>query len=290
MNARIIIAAVLVLLASPCASAGAPRSGAQMAARPDTVRVLAIGNSFSQDSAPQNLHQIAAADGTTMVIGNMYIGGCSIERHVKNLRNDSPAYQLTFVASDGSKKVVENCKLSDAIKMEDWDFVSVQQVSGLSGQGESYTLLPELVEWVRANAPGAEVVFHQTWAYAVGSDHPDFPAYGCDQREMLEAIRRTVSEQTAKVGITRIIPTGEAIQNARRALRDYDLTRDGYHLSLGKGRYIAALTWYEALSGRSVVGNSYLPDGSEAGTKAVSARDARICRKAAHKAVSSRRK
>lgn len=250
-----------------------------------TIKVLAIGNSFSQDSAPQNLHQIAAADGTTMVIGNMYIGGCSIQRHVNNVRNDAPAYQLTYVAADGSKKVIENCKLSEAIKMEDWDYVSVQQVSGMSGKGETYALLPELVDWVRAQAPQAEVVFHMTWAYAEGSNHQDFPAYDRDQWKMLDAIKKTVKEQTAKVGITRIIPTGIAIQNARTDFNDFNLTRDGFHLSLDKGRYIAALTWYEALSGRSVVGNSYLPDGSEAGTAAVSAADAAICQKAVHSAV-----
>ena len=51
------------------------------AVQKDTLRILAIGNSFSQDAVEQNLHEIAKADGQELIIGNMYIGGCSLERH-----------------------------------------------------------------------------------------------------------------------------------------------------------------------------------------------------------------
>ncbi|MBP9998161.1 MAG: DUF4886 domain-containing protein, partial [Bacteroidales bacterium] len=39
------------------------------------IKLLAIGNSFSEDSIEQNLWQIANNQGVDMVIGNMYIGG-----------------------------------------------------------------------------------------------------------------------------------------------------------------------------------------------------------------------
>lgn len=42
-----------------------------------TVRILAIGNSFSRDAIEQNLHELALADGDTAIVGNMYIGGCT---------------------------------------------------------------------------------------------------------------------------------------------------------------------------------------------------------------------
>ena len=38
-----------------------------------------------------------------------------------------------------------------------------------------------------------------------------------------------------------------------------DLTRDGYHLHLLTGRYIAACTWYDVLFGTHASGNSYAP-------------------------------
>ena len=41
----------------------------------DTIKVLAIGNSFSQDAVEQYLHELGEAEGITMIIGNMFIGG-----------------------------------------------------------------------------------------------------------------------------------------------------------------------------------------------------------------------
>ena len=50
------------------------------------IKILAIGNSFSQD-ATHYLHQIAAADQVDMKVVNLYIGGCSLERHWNNIQN-----------------------------------------------------------------------------------------------------------------------------------------------------------------------------------------------------------
>ncbi len=37
----------------------------------------------SQDAVEQYLHELAEAEGISTIIGNMFIGGCSLERHVK---------------------------------------------------------------------------------------------------------------------------------------------------------------------------------------------------------------
>ena len=69
----------------------------------DTIKVLAIGNSFSQDAVEQYLHELGEAEGITMIIGNMFIGGCSLERHVQNIRNNAPAYAYRKVEKAGEK-------------------------------------------------------------------------------------------------------------------------------------------------------------------------------------------
>ena len=51
------------------------------------------------------------------------------------------------------------------------------------------------------------------------------------------------------VPIHTIIPDGTAIQNARSSFIGDNLTREGYHLDLQIGRFVAACTWYEALFG-----------------------------------------
>lgn len=76
----------------------------------DTIKVLAIGNSFSQDAVEQYLHELGEAEGITMIIGNMFIGGCSLERHVQNIRNNAPAYAYRKVEKDGEKTETRDSK------------------------------------------------------------------------------------------------------------------------------------------------------------------------------------
>jgi hypothetical protein len=64
---------------------------------------------------------------------------------------------------------------------------------------------------------------------------------------------------------------------ARYRLGDV-LNRDGYHLSYTLGRYTAACTWCEVLTGRIIDGNRYWP-------ATISTEEATICQEAAHEAV-----
>lgn len=56
------------------------------------IKVLSVGNSFSQDAVEQYLHELGMEEGYNIVIGNLFIGGCSLERHVNNIRKDASAY------------------------------------------------------------------------------------------------------------------------------------------------------------------------------------------------------
>ena len=47
-------------------------------ARQKVIKILAIGNSFSQDAVEQYLYELADAEGMPVINGNMYIGGCSL--------------------------------------------------------------------------------------------------------------------------------------------------------------------------------------------------------------------
>ena len=39
----------------------------------NTVKILAIGNSFSEDAIEQNLHELADAEGIQTIVANLYI-------------------------------------------------------------------------------------------------------------------------------------------------------------------------------------------------------------------------
>ncbi|MDE5889654.1 MAG: DUF4886 domain-containing protein, partial [Bacteroidales bacterium] len=103
-----------------------------------TIRILAIGNSFSQDAVEQYLYELFQADGQKVIIGNMYIGGCTLERHCGNVNEDKAAYEYRKVV-DGSKTNRTGVKLSEALEDEEWDYVSIQQASGVTGMIETIT-------------------------------------------------------------------------------------------------------------------------------------------------------
>lgn len=272
MKRKSLIFSLLLLLCSLL-----PLTGAQ---KDDVVRILAIGNSFSQDAVEQYFWNLADADGVKVIVGNMYIGGCSLERHVNNLREDKADYAYRKIGLDGKRVETRNMTLEKALADEDWDYVSLQQASPLSGKFESFeTFLPELASYVRERVGRkTRLMWHQTWAYAPTSGHSGFRNYGNDQMTMYNAICDASMKAMKLAKIKMVIPSGTAIQNARTSFVGDDLTRDGYHLGLGLGRYIAACTWYEAVLGRDVTGNSYRPDK-------VSEWEQKIAQRAAHEAV-----
>ena len=249
-------------------------------AQQKTVRILAIGNSFSQDAVEQYLHELAEAEGISTIIGNMFIGGCSLERHVKNARDNAPAYAYRKIGTDGKKREKGKMSLEAVLADEDWDYVSLQQASPFSGMYETYEAsLPELIEYVKARLPKkTKLMLHQTWAYASTSRHSGFKNYNCNQLTMYQAIADAVKKAAKANKIKIVIPSGTAIQNARTSFIGDHLNRDGYHLDVKIGRYTAACTWFERIFKHNVVGNPYAPEGLDEARKAVA-------QKAAHAAV-----
>lgn len=215
------------------------------------LKILTIGNSFSDD-ATGYLYDIATSAGIEKVkLGNLYIGGCSLETHLNNAANDSPAYEYRVCNSDtkGVWKTTTYTKMGDAIDSENWDFITFQQASGFSGVKNSYEPLSALEDYVRMHNETAKFGWHMTWAYQQNSDHPDFSRYGNDQITMYNAIVSAVKEKVlVEERIKFLVPSGTAIQNARTSVYGDKFTRDGYHLTYDFGRYIAGLTLFSAIT------------------------------------------
>ena len=88
------------------------------------IKVLAIGNSFSQD-ATRYLTQIAAARGVYFRTVNLYIGGCPLVRHYNNLLHDARAYSLEY----GGETTGFYVSIRQALRARKWDVITLQQVS-----------------------------------------------------------------------------------------------------------------------------------------------------------------
>ena len=226
------------------------------------IKVLAIGNSFSDDAVEHYLYQIGAVNGDTLIIGNLVIGGASLELHDNNATQNNPAYSYRKIVN-GVRTVTEQTTLEKGIKDEDWDYISLQQVSQNAGRYDTFfPYLPRLIDYVKKHTtnPGMQLVLHMTWAYAQDATHSGFANYDKDQQFMYDKIVETINKVSDELQVPTIIPSGTAIQNARTSSLDDTLCRDGFHLELTYGRYTAACTWYEVLTGNCVVGNTYKPE------------------------------
>ena len=63
-----------------------------VSAQSDTIRVLAIGNSFSQDAIEQYLYELGREVGVEMVIGNGYRGGQGFASHWRDVTEENNTF------------------------------------------------------------------------------------------------------------------------------------------------------------------------------------------------------
>ncbi|MBE6560311.1 MAG: DUF4886 domain-containing protein [Ruminococcaceae bacterium] len=224
-----------------------------------SIKILAIGNSFSVD-AMQYLWNILKDGGVEKItLGNLYIGGCSLEKHANNIASGAGAYTY-YKNISGSWTTTSNTAVLTALKQEDWDIVTVQQASNYSGMASTYSYLSSILSFVEKNEPNAEIYWHMTWAYQQDSTHSGFKNYSNDQMTMYNSILKAVeTEVKTKESICGVIPSGTAIQNLRTSYIGDTVTRDGYHLSYDFGRYTAALTWFAYFTGKSPDSVDWMP-------------------------------
>lgn len=265
--------------------------------RMKTIRLLTIGNSFSEN-AITFLPQLAAADGAVRFeIHRASLGGCSLEKHANlaDYTRHNPDYRPYRLTGDDASAA----NLQEALALQPWDFVTLQQASPKSWIRSTYEpFLGNLVREIRSAAPTAEILLHQTWAYR--SDAGFLADKGISQRYMFDRIRENYDHFSAAYGL-RLLRSGEAVQAAREtpghafvwpdprydytqplppALPDQthslivgwrwsvnttadgrpELTKDVIHLNR-EGCFLAGCVWFERMTGRSVRANTFLPDG-----------------------------
>ena len=276
-----------------------------------TVRLLTVGNSFSQN-ATKYLDQIVAAGGNTLIHHRCVIGGSGPDQHLakvaiheKDLQNKDGLY--------GTGK-----SLQQELVAEKWDVITIQQASIRSHDAANYRpAAKQLYDYIKKHAPASEVVLHQTWAYRV--DDPRFTMPSTKegepktQKEMYIGLSGAYHSIAKELNVRRI-PVGDAFYRADTdpkwgyrpdtafdpktakspALPDQThslhigrrwattngkttLQMDGHHASPA-GEYLGGLVFYEFLYGTSSVGNTFRPAGMDADY-------ARFLQETAHQAI-----
>lgn len=216
------------------------------------IKILTIGNSFSQD-IDYYLYDIAKSANVDVIVGNLYNSGCSFERHWSYASKNEGAYSY-YKWKSGKLTKVEYSTMKRAILDEDWDYITFQQSSAHSGLYDTYQPhLNKLVSYVKGNAKNEDVKFalNMTWAYSSQSTNDGFFNYNYNQETMYKSIVNSYKYASQESKIKLVVPCGTAIQNARtdKSLKAVgkELTSDGYHLNSGLGRYIAGLTMFYSI-------------------------------------------
>lgn len=216
------------------------------------MKILVIANSFGTD-AVRYLYGIARAAEEKIKVVNLYIGGCSLYRHYRNMLSEEKAYSYELNGMTSGLFV----SMKEALLSDEWDTVVMQQSSPLSGCPETYEpYLSELSAYVKKMAPAAKQYLQETWTYDPANKYFLTMPYHT-REEMIPAVKSAYREAAKRIGATGLIPSMDAM----RKLYDEkggDVTyRDKHHASLGIGRYLLGCVWFMTLFGKDLEGNPF---------------------------------
>lgn len=210
------------------------------------MNILAIGNSFTQDGV-KYLKRIADNQGVEMTIVSLVIGGCSLSDHYRYIKSDNKNYQMEF----NGDWTGFHMGIKDVILDRKWDVITIQQFSVESPRYETYQpYLNYIVDFFREYAPGAKVYIQQVWSYE--NDSPilkNWTSYK-DTEEMFVDTKAAYEKALIDSKADGLIRSGEVMLELMR--KGFKVHRDGFHATLGLGRYALGLLWYSFLTGKSI--------------------------------------
>lgn len=249
----------------------------------EPVRILGIGNSFTVDALEQHFQPLLTAENQDAIIGYPYRGGTWLNQHDKWTRQDTLPYNYRkFKNGNFTSTGLATYSLRMALQDEPWDYVIIQSDHDSAGIYKSYVpYIERLIKFVEDNCsnPNVKIGFYMTWAYDKTSTYGSFALYNKDQQVMYDSIINATKKVLANhPKLTVYIPCGTAVQNARTSYMQERMNRDGYHLHYNHGRYVAALSWYEVIFGKSALDVTWKPSS-------ITDYCAEMCRNAVHAAV-----
>ena len=237
------------------------------------MKILSIGNSFSQD-AQRYLRGVAEAAGESCKCMNLFIGGCTLKTHFENFFGERALYNLQLNGEVLNIYVT----VKEALVSDSWDVITLQQQSLSSCDFETMRpYIKALADAVRAICPTAKLYLHQTWADETGAPRALKAGYNT-MAEYFAAVKDSYFKAAELISADGIIPSGEAML----ALSDAGVKahRDTFHASYDAGRYTIALTWLETLFGADAMGNGFRGFDGE-----LSEEQVKICQASAHSAA-----
>ena len=179
------------------------------------VKVLAIGNSFSQNAMRFFEQIVASVKGCETVAANACIGGCPFDKHLRLAQ----LHEAEPENPEGIPYLVDGRaqSLKDLLLKEKWDVITIQQFSGYSYKPETFRpSAKELCDYIRKYRPEPELAIHQTWAYR--SDNANVFNSSFSSEDMYRGLAAAYQGIADELEIKRIIPVGNAFQLVEETL------------------------------------------------------------------------
>lgn len=231
----------------------------------DVLKILAIGNSFTEYPCDYLSGMLSASgvDASKIGLWKMTYPASSLEIWLGEYEKGEGAIQtnLALYKACGSASLGDSSIASDkkSVAMQlsrDWDIIVFQQVSSSADVYNTYNpYLKKLVQAVRRHCPNPNVAI--AWQEVWTRKKTKVTTY--------DNVVAATQAMAAYNGIDIIIPSGTAIENARNTnawsgVSGY-LLEDGVHPAWGVGKYVTACAWWETLIaphyGVSILGNTY---------------------------------
>ena len=181
------------------------------------LRVLAIGNSYTQSLEPE-LPRLAAAAGVELDLAIFAIGGKSLRNHWMNCEAAEKDPSVRPYKVKGRKT-----NLPEMLADGTWDVVTFQEQSADGMRAACFDPWADrLVRLVRERQPAARLFFQLTWSDPVYSPRISDDTGGpgslrMTQAEMSAALVSNYTAQARRLGVG-LIPVGPAVDLFRRRL------------------------------------------------------------------------
>lgn len=250
-------------------------------AKANAIKILDIGNSFSEDSNCyiDSIVKATGVDDSGFCLYQLMKPGSSFHDWVKTYNGRSSKgysfYKVTGGASipfSYSHSHQSTCNNEDLFKnvltQVEWDIIIIHQVSRFcydySKWHEKDKIsgdLDSLLFIIRTHQPNARIDF--LLVHAPKTIITKANAKNTDQ--LWFNIMQSAKKIHDNDGIITIIPVGTAVQNIRQTIwnDEYALCRDGLHLGHGLARYTANCAYYQTIIapilGVSIIGNTFHP-------------------------------
>lgn len=265
-----------------------------------SLRILFIGNSFTQDAVTHLPGICKAAGATDITMAHLYYGGRIISQYYDDRMVANNTLYYANPGASGFTTFGTKASIDAVARSGRWDVITIQEHTGsycswIWNDSEK-TAIENLISYVvGTQSVKPKVLYIMSQAYhdnaKIGSGSMPYVTW-TDHKGMYKVIVAQAKKVLEETSVDDVIATGTMLENLRTSSinNEKDLSRDGYHMDYGIARYGASCTVFEKIvqpaTGKTLEGNTFRYTGSDSSTTTnVTDANAPIAQLAAHNAV-----